>query len=87
MYGAYVHHDFGEIIHHNLSMISYEPLWETLKEKGITQYQLINMGIDRKTMDSLRHNRNITALTIGKLCQLLNCSPNDIIDFKEDKTK
>ena len=65
-------------------MISYKPLWKNLKNKGISQYQLINMGIDRKTMDSLRNNRNITALTIERLCILLKCKPNDIIEFVED---
>ncbi|MBR0418605.1 MAG: helix-turn-helix transcriptional regulator [Erysipelotrichaceae bacterium] len=61
-------------------MISYEPLWKTLKKKGISQYELINMGVDRKTMDGLRHNRNITAVTIDKLCNLLDCTPNDILE-------
>ena len=61
-------------------MISYEPLWKTLKKKGISQYELINMGVDRKTMDGLRHNRNITAVTIDKLCNLLECTPNDILE-------
>lgn len=56
-----------------------------MKQKGISQYQLINKGIDRKTMDSLRNNRNITALTIEKLCLILNCKPNDIIEFLEKK--
>ena len=65
-------------------MISYKPLWKTLKKRGISQYQLINMGIDRKTMDSLRKNRNITVLTIEKLCILLDCRPNDIIEFVDD---
>lgn len=63
-------------------MISYEPLWETLKKKGVSQYQLINMGIDRKTMDSLRHNRNVTAITIEKLCKILKCTPNDVIKIE-----
>ena len=30
-------------------MIKYDPLWRTLKEKGISQYQLIkDYGIDEK---------------------------------------
>ena len=66
-------------------MISYRPLWKTLKDRGISQYQLINMGIDRKTMDSLRNNRNITALTLERLCDYLKCTPNDIIEFIKEK--
>ena len=67
-------------------MISYKPLWKTLKKKKISQYQLINKGIDRKTMDSLRHNRNISTITMEKLCNILDCTPNEIIEFiKESK--
>ena len=62
-------------------MISYEPLWKTLKKKGVSQYQLINLGIDRKTMDALRHDRNVTVSTLERLCKILECSPNDIIKF------
>ena len=65
-------------------MICYEPLWKTLEEKGISQYKLINMGIDRKTMDALRNNRNITIFTLEKLCTLLHCRPNDIVEFVDD---
>ena len=43
------------------------------------------MGIDRKTMDSLRHNRNITAITIERLCTILDCLSNDIIEFVADE--
>ena len=73
-----------ETIYHNLTMISYRPLWKKLKKRGISQYRLINMGIDRKTMDSLRNNRNVTVLTIEKLCILLECRPNDIFEFVDD---
>lgn len=66
-------------------MISYNPLWKTLKDKGITQYQLINLGVDRKTMDALRHNRNITAITIERLCSILECTSNDVIEFIDEK--
>jgi DNA-binding Xre family transcriptional regulator len=65
-------------------MIDYSPLWETLKEKGQSQYILINNGIDKRTMDQLRHNRNITALTIEKICRILNCTPNDVLTFTND---
>lgn len=40
------------------------------------------MGIDNKTLDGLKHNRNITLLTVEKLCKIIECTPNDIIEFK-----
>ena len=41
-------------------MIDFSPLWETMEQKGITQYQLLKSGIDNKTLDSLKKNKNIT---------------------------
>ena len=62
-------------------MIDYSPLWETLKKQKKSQYILIDNGIDKRTMDQLRHNRNITALTLEKICRILHCTPNDVIFF------
>ncbi len=53
-----------------------------MKEKNITQYQLLKMGIDNKTLDGLKHGKNITLLTLEKLCTIMECTPNDIIEFK-----
>lgn len=68
-------------------MIDYSPLWNTMKQKGISQYALINSGLDKHTLDNLRKNQNITVLTLEKLCNILNCTPNDIITFKKDYEK
>ncbi len=60
-------------------MFDYSPLWKTLEEKGISQYHLIKCGIDNKTLDSLKKNKNVTVQTIDRLCNIINCTPNDII--------
>ncbi|MBO6114606.1 MAG: helix-turn-helix domain-containing protein [Lachnospiraceae bacterium] len=62
-------------------MISYEPLWQTMKKKNITQYKLLKSGIDNKTLDSLKKGKNITLNTVEKLCNILDCEPNDIVKF------
>ncbi len=62
-------------------IIDYGPLWETMKSKEVTQYQLLQSGIDNKTLDSLKKNKNVTLLTVEKLCTILNCTPNDIVKF------
>lgn len=66
-------------------MIDYSPLWETMKKRHISQYALINKGIDKHTLDQLRKNQNITILTVEKLCNILNCTPNDVFAFKDEK--
>lgn len=62
-------------------IISYRPLWDTMSQKQISQYQLLKMGIDNKTLDGLKHNRNITLLTLEKLCVILECTPEKIVEF------
>lgn len=64
-------------------MIDYSPLWKTMEEKGITQYKMIEQGIDRRVLDSLRKNKNITLLTVEKLCKVLDCEPSDIVRFHD----
>ena len=67
-------------------MIDYSPLWETMKRKEITQYKLLkNKVIDNKALDTLRKNKNITMLTLEKLCHALDCTPNDIVKFPTDE--
>lgn len=65
-----------------INVISYEPLWATMKQKEISQYSLLKSGIDNKTLDSLKKNKNITLLTVEKLCHIIKCTPNDIVEFK-----
>lgn len=64
-------------------MVSYEPLWETMEKKGITTYTLIQKyKIQSKTIYNLKHEKNITTATIENLCNILDCTPNDIFTFK-----
>ena len=60
-------------------MFDYSPLWETMHNRGVSQYQLLKAGIDNKTLDSLKKNKNITMVTLEKLCRIIDCSPNDVV--------
>ena len=66
-------------------MIDYGPLWRTMQQKNITQYQLLKRGIDNKTLDSLKKGKNITLITLEKLCAIIGCTPNDVVRFVEDE--
>ncbi len=63
-------------------MIDYGPLWDTLRRKEISQYYLLNHGLDHKTPDALTKNKNITLLTLEKLCKIIGCTPDEIVEFK-----
>ena len=66
-----------------VGIIDYGPLWDTMRERGVSQYQLLKAGIDNKTLDSLKKNKNITMLTLEKLCKIVGCGPGDIVRFIE----
>ena len=66
-------------------MISYEPLYETMKKKGVTTYKLINdYGISRSLLDRLKHNKPITTVTLNDLCNILGCRVEDVLIYIEE---
>ena len=68
-------------------IISYEPLRNTMRRKGITTYALIkDYSFSRGTLDSLKHNRNISTATLNDLCNILSCKVEDVLAHIPDKT-
>lgn len=66
-------------------MIVYTPLWQTMKKRGITQYDLYTYyGINRSQLDRLRKNKNIETNTIDRLCNILDCSVEDVLEHIPD---
>lgn len=66
-------------------MIVFDRLWKTMEDKGITQYKLINSyGISPAQITRLKRNSNINSHTINKLCSILDCSVEEIMEFKKD---
>jgi len=67
-------------------MISYEPLWDTMKKKGITQYALINKyQFSKGTLDSLKKNKAIKTTTLDTLCTILSCNVEDVLCYVPEK--
>ncbi len=66
-------------------MIVFDKLWETMKSRGVSTYQLReNCGIDSKTVRRLRANENIETKTLDKLCAALSCRLEDIAEHIPD---
>lgn len=66
-------------------MISYEPFYNTMKEKGMTTYKLINQyGVSRSLLDRLKHNKPLSTVTINDLCKILSCEIKDIAVYIPD---
>jgi len=66
-------------------MISYEKLWQTMKDKGITQYALIKQyGISPAQITRLKRNESVSTHTIEIFCRILKCQVDDIMEYIED---
>ena len=64
-------------------MIIFDRLWKTMKEKGISQYKLIHdHGISESQLTRLRRNEIVKTEILNKLCTILDCSIEDICEFK-----
>lgn len=65
-------------------MISYDPFWKTLKKSKENWYTLANTyGVNPATLHRLKHNMPITTVTIDALCNILNCSVDDIVEHRQ----
>lgn len=62
-------------------MIIYDKLWETMKQRKITQYALIKeYGISTGQLDRLRKNENVSTHTLDMLCQILQCPLENVAE-------
>ena len=69
-------------------MISYKRLWKTLKAKGLNkQYLVDELGFSKGLMDNLLHNRSITMNTLNDICEKLNITPDQVIEYTKSNNK
>ena len=67
-------------------MIRYDPLWQTMKAKNISQYKLIkDYGVDKAQLHCLRKNMVVKTLILNTLCEILDCNIEDIIEYVTDE--
>lgn len=66
--------------------ISYENLFELMKEKGFSSYRLRKEKlISQAVLQKLRTGGNVDTRTIEKLCAMLSCQPGDIMKYLPEK--
>lgn len=69
-------------------MISYNKLWEVMKERKITQYALIKTyHVSPGQITRLKRNESVSTHTIEMFCKILNCQVGDIMEYIPDKTE
>ena len=66
-------------------MISYAPLWDTMRKNSISTYALIKTyGFSKGTLHRLKHDLPVTTVTLDDLCRILSCRVEDIVVYKPD---
>ena len=66
-------------------MISYAPLWETMKKRNATTYTLqVKGGISSSTIRRLKAGESVSTNTLEALCKILECELQDIVEYLPD---
>ena len=66
-------------------MISFDPLKEAPSKKGITKYDLLDKGVlTYADIARLETNHNYSLKFINKLCRILNCKVEEVIEYQEN---
>ena len=68
-------------------MISYAPLFQTMKNRGISTYRLGKLGFPMSTYYDMRRGDNISTHTLNQLCKLLQCKVVDILEYVDEDTE
>ena len=66
-------------------LISYEPLFKTMKKKGITSYRLGKMGFPLSNYYAMKRGDNISTHTLNQLCKLLGCRVEDVVEYIDEE--
>ena len=75
-------------VERGVAMISYDNLWEVMKERGISQYKLIKeYHISPGQLTRLKRNESVSTHTIEMFCKILKCKISDIMEFIDDENE
>ena len=65
--------------------ISYQPLWNTLKERGTRKEDLrLAAGLTTNMIANMGKGKNISMETLVRICEALNCGIMNVIKLEQD---
>ena len=68
-----------------MCMISYEPFFKIMADRGISSYRLMKLGFPRSTYYAMKRGDNISSHTVNQLCKILKCDVSDIMKYIEEE--
>ena len=67
--------------------ISYQPLWDTLKERGMRKEDLrLAAGLTTNMIANMGEGEHISMKTLLRICGALNCDISDVIALERDES-
>lgn len=64
--------------------ISYNKLWKTLIDKGMNKTELRQKArISSSTMAKMTNGEAVTLTTIERICEILDCQIEDVVEIKK----
>ena len=64
--------------------ISYQPLWNTLKERGMRKEDLrLAAGLTTNMIANMGKGKNISMETLVRICEALNCGIMNVIKLHQ----
>ena len=65
--------------------ISYQPLWNTLKERGMRKEDLrLAAGLTTNMIANMGKGKNKSKKTVVRICEALNCGIMNVIKLEQD---
>lgn len=68
--------------------VSYDKLWKMLIDKKMKKVDLMRKAqISSNALAHLSKDESVSIDVIGKICNALECTPNDILEFSNNVTE
>ena len=65
--------------------VSYNKLWKLLIDKEMSRTQMrLKAGISTKALAKLGKNENVNTEILAKICKVLECGVDDVMEFIPD---
>lgn len=66
--------------------VSYKKLWKMLIDKDMKKKDLAELAdVSSYTITKMSKGENVTTDTLGKICKVLECNVEDIMEFIPEK--
>ena len=76
--------DITDILpYHMIMKLSYEPLWDTLKDRKLKKTDLCDKaGLSRSTIAKMGKEEYVALEVVERICNSLSCQVQDVIEVR-----